>query len=544
MRPVMNVAVEAVVRKHLGGLPAVSEVLRRLELAGIVDELCPVRDIADVTHGQVIEVLIANRLTSPMPLQRVGDWAAAWAVEEVFGIESGLLNDDRLARALDAIAPRLDAIAGSVGAAAIAGFGIDVSKIHWDMTSMSVHGAYPADDQDEAFPQVKYGHPKDRRVDLKQVQAGLGVSADGGVPVFSKVLDGGAAEVAQVVTAMNGLRKIAGAQRFLMVADSKLVSWNNITALVAAGVDFIAPAPAAKIPDGFYAGLDLAAAQTVDYVPARDQDKPADQREVYRVLEDTYLLPGPRKRDAPVPLRRVLVHSSGNAAGQRQARDKRLAKAATELDKLAAGAGGRFYNTADKIAARAGVIAKTRRVAKVLYTATGTDPDTGRPTFTWSWDDAAVTTEAAADGWYALLTPINDAPSSTAAVLLHYKSQGAVERRYGDFKGPLAVTPVFVQKNSRVAALVQVICLALLVFSLIERQVRQALGGDGKMTGLYPGNRRARPTARMILYALSGLELHIGDITHPPTVAFARGIHIHLLDLLGIEVIQPRWPEP
>src|SRR5882672_12181536 len=92
VRPVMNVAVEAVVRKHLGGLPAVSEVLRRLELAGIVDELCPVRDIADVTHGQVIEVLIANRLTSPMPLQRVGDWAAAWAVEEVFGIESGLLT--------------------------------------------------------------------------------------------------------------------------------------------------------------------------------------------------------------------------------------------------------------------------------------------------------------------------------------------------------------------------------------------------------------------------------------------------------------------
>ena len=56
---------------------------------------------------------------------------------------------------------------------------------------------------------------------------------------------------------------------------------------------------------------------------------------------------------------------------------------------------------------------------------------------------------------------------------------------------------MFVQHNRRVAALVQVICLALLVFCLIERQVRQALerDGDGTMPGIYPGRRRVRPRA-------------------------------------------------
>ncbi|WP_327241469.1 hypothetical protein [Streptomyces sp. NBC_01320] len=39
------------------------------------------------------------------------------------------------------------------------------------------------------------------------------------------------------------------------------------------------------------------------------------------------------------------------------------------------------------------------------------------------------------------------------------------------------------QHNHRVAALIQVICLALLVFSLIERQVRQALGPEQVMVG-------------------------------------------------------------
>jgi transposase len=544
----MNAVVEAGVKKRLGGLPAVAEIVRRLDVAGIVDELCPVRADADLTHGQVVEVLIANRLTSPMPLQRVHEWAEAWAVEEVFGAEAVLLNDDRLARALDAIAPHLEVVSGTVAATAIGEFGIDVAKIHWDMTSMSVSGAYPAEDQDPGFPLVKHGHPKDRRFDLKQVQAGLGVAGDGGIPVFAKVFDGGAAEVAQVVETMKALKALAGARRFLMVADSKLISWANVSALVAAGVAFTAPLPAARVADGFYAGLDLRSARLVPHVPVRAEHLPADQRDVYRVLEDTVTLAGPRKKDAPVTLRRILVHSTGNAQGQQQARDKRLAKAATELDTLAAGAGGRYYNTAEKIAARAGVIAKTRRVAKVLHTTIGTHPDTGKPTFAWSFDQDALIAEAAADGWYSLVAPLpdpgDDQERTAEQILLDYKGQSGVERRYADFKGPLAVTPLFVHKNSRVAALIQVICLALLVFCLIERQVRRALGGDGKLAGLYPDNRRVAPTARMIMYHLSTLDLHIGNILDPPTVLFARGIHVHLLELLGIETIQPRWPEP
>ena len=50
-----------------------------------------------------------------------------------------------------------------------------------------------------------------------------------------------------------------------------------------------------------------------------------------------------------------------------------------------------------------------------------------------------------------------------------------VERRYGEFKGPLAVTPLFLKTSRRIAALIAVICLALLIFCLIERPVRKAL---------------------------------------------------------------------
>ncbi|MFD0399945.1 DUF4277 domain-containing protein [Kitasatospora sp. NPDC059811] len=76
-----------VMERRLGALPASAEFLRRLDVAGIIDGLCPVRDVAHLTHGQVIKVLVANRLSAPAPLVRVGNWAAEWAVDEVFGIE-------------------------------------------------------------------------------------------------------------------------------------------------------------------------------------------------------------------------------------------------------------------------------------------------------------------------------------------------------------------------------------------------------------------------------------------------------------------------
>ncbi|MFI6690124.1 IS1634 family transposase [Streptomyces sp. NPDC050485] len=497
---------------------------------------------AHLTHGQVIEVLVVNRLTSPAPLVRVGDWARTWAVEEIFGIEAGLLNDDRLARPLDAIAPKLEAIAGTVGARAIAEFGIDVSRLHWDMTSMSVHGDYPVEGQDERYPVIAHGRPKDRRVDLKQVQAGLAVSADGSILVHARVLGGKAAEVSQVVGAMKDLQHMAGERKFLMVTDSKLVSYANVAALLAAGVDFIAPVPASQIKDEVYASLDPAQAQAGDWVPERDAGKPADQRESYQVLEDVHTLAGRRKRDPVYRVRRIPVHSTAVAAGQRRAREKRLARAGEEMDKLADAAGGWHYKTREKITARIAVIAAQRHVASCLRW-TITEDERQTPTLVWHFDQEVLDAEAAVDGWYALLSSIPAERADPSQILVHYKGQGTVERRYHDFKGPLAVAPVFVQHNRRVAALIQVICLALLVFCLIERQARRALGGDQTMTGLYPDNRRVRPAGRMIFYHLGELTLRIGSISDPPTVQITRGVQLHLLDLLDTDITRTRWPQ-
>jgi transposase len=520
------------VEKALGSLPVVAGFCRRLGVAATVDELCPVRDVAIATHGEVIEALVANRLTSPAPLLRVEDWARSWAVPEVFGVAAEALNDDRVGRALDAIAPQLDAIVGTVGARAIASFGLDVSRLHWDMTSISLYGDYDTVDEDHVRP--RYGKPKDRRPDLKQIQTGLAVTGDGGVPVLHRAFDGGAGEVNQVIGAMESLRAMAGERRFLLVGDSKLISYANLHAFFAAGTTFVAPASKDWVSVETLAAQRIDDTVEVDYVAERDAAKAPEDRGRYHVREDTTVVAAKRKTDSDLVLRRVFVWSSARAGAAAHARAKKLDRARDDLGRLERGLGSRHYPDADAVSARVAQIGRDRRVAAYLRAEVGTD-ERGKPTLDWSFDQAALDAEAATDGWYALLTNLDPAEADAAEVLRRYKGQEVVERRYGDFKGPLAVAPMFLKNNRRIAALITVICLALLIFSLIEREVRRAIAPERTMRGLYPENRPARPTGRMILGALASMRLIPASRGAPPAVPQPNDVQLRLLRLLDID---------
>jgi transposase len=449
-----------------------------------------------------------------------------------------VLNDDRLGRALDAIAPQVEHIVGSVGAKAIDAFGIDMARLHWDMTSISLYGAYHSVDEDHPAP--AYGHPKYRRTDLKQIQAGIAVAADGGIPLLNRAYDGGAGEVAQVVDTMNRLKTLAGPRNFLMIGDSKLVSYTNITAMLDAHVTFIAPLPAARVPEGLFASLDPATTTPVDYIAERDENTPSWQRGSYRVTEDTMDLAGPRKKDPVHRLRRILVYSSANATAAAKARALKLARARTDLDTLVRTAGTRYHPTAQAVTTKAAEIARRRRVTAYLTTSITTTPE-GKPVFAWTFEQAAIDAEAASDGWYALLT--NGLDTDAAEILHQYKDQPVVERRYGDIKGPLAVAPIFLQHNRRITALITVICLALLIFCLIEREVRTNLAPDTDMIGFYVNDRRARkPTGRLILHALGELRLIPAHHGQPPTIPKPEWLQAQLLSLLHVDPTQPRWP--
>ena len=147
---------------------------------------------------------------------------------------------------------------------------------------------------------------------------------------------------------------------------------------------------------------------------------------------------------------------------------------------------------------------------------------------------------ARTDGVYALAT--NLPGRLTAGKLLRlYKDQEVVERRHRDLKQTLKVRPIFLHNDDRIYALISIIGIALLIFGLLETQVRNALAADerqpDKRLPLLGENRLAKPTGANILSAFQGLDLtytHRGIELDPLTPTQQR-----ILDLLGI---QPPWP--
>jgi transposase len=92
-------------------------------------------------------------------------------------------------------------------------------------------------------------------------------------------------------------------------------------------------------------------------------------------------------------------------------------------------------------------------------------------------------------------------------VLRLYKNQFVVEQRHRDAKQTLRVRPLFLHNDDRIAALISIIGLALLVFGIIEAEVRRGLGPRQPLLGILPENRAAPPTARSIYAAFQGLGL-------------------------------------
>ena len=118
---------------------------------------------------------------------------------------------------------------------------------------------------------------------------------------------------------------------------------------------------------------------------------------------------------------------------------------------------------------------------------------------------------------------------------MRYKGQEVVERRYGDFKGPLAVAPMMLKNNRRIQALITVICLALLVFCLIERTVRLAISPAITMIGLYPERRAMKPTGRLVFAALAGMRLIPATPSEPALIPRPSDVQLHLLHLLDVD---------
>jgi hypothetical protein len=150
-----------------------------------------------------------------------------------------------------------------------------------------------------------------------------------------------------VTGAVTALKKIAGARKFLLVGDSKLISYDNVAAIGGARCTFLAPASKNYVSPAELAACDLAKAAEAGDVAGRDQHKKnTGQLGRWYVLEDDqpfWIRNSRRKSDPPIRLRRIFVHSTARAGAARTSRTRKLTRARDDLGRLVPGLGGRFY---------------------------------------------------------------------------------------------------------------------------------------------------------------------------------------------------------
>ena len=511
-------------RRSVGPLLLVEHFLRELAVKDTVDGALPRSARSILSVGEVVCALIASRLCSPSPLYDIAGWASGAAVHELLGVPPALLNDDRLGRALECFAVYAEDLRSRVAAGAIERFGVTAGRLHVDLTTVGVSGAY------EHSALVAKGWASDRRV-ARQVRTLQASTADGTV-LYSRPDPGNAAELTLVGASLERLLAISG-PGLLVVCDSAMGQPKTMREIDQAGVRFVVPLRArAGFRERFLTEVGHAALRRVRYAPAREAKLPAQLRTVFKGALREWEIPATDEHPS-LMLRVAYIHSSEEATQVADARERALQKAEDALERMRNGLGGRYYNTREQIERRIGQIIAFDITGLIDVTVTTRK---GKLTVTWQRNQDAIATAASFDGIYALATNL---PGRLTAgrVLRLYKDQQIVERRHRDMKQTLKVRPIFLHNDDRVYALISIVGIALLIFGLIEAQTRAALGPEQQLPGLLPEGRAARPTGRNILAAFQGLGL-----THTHT-----GIQLdrltdtqqHILELLGI---QPPWP--
>ena len=512
-------------RREVGALLLAWHFVRELDVVGVVDGSLPRSPRSVLSVGEVTAGLICSRLCSPSPLYDVAGWASGAAVHELLGMPAALLNDDRLGRALETFAVHSEQVRGAVAARAIDRFGLDVGRLHVDLTTLRVAGAY----EDSALVAKGWGADRHVRRQVRTLQA----ATPDGVSVYWRPDPGNTSELSLVGRSLERLAKLSGPAGVL-VCDSACGHPKTLARIQDAGLRFVVPLRASTgFQQKFTAEIGHETLRPLRYLAAREQHLPAQQRTQYRGCLSNWTLICPE--DArELPVRVAWIHSSQEGREVAAARERALAKAESELERVQRGLGGRYYPTRAKVDTRVAQIIGPS-IENLLTVRTGTRH--GKPILTWQRNHDAIAAAAATDGIYALAT--NQTGRLTAAqILRQYKDQQIVERRHRDAKHTLKVRPIFLHNDDRIHALVSIVGLALLIFGLIETQTRHALGERAQLPALLPEGRAAIPTGSNILAAFQGLGL-----TYTPNgIRLDRLTHTqrHILDLLQI---QPPWPE-
>jgi hypothetical protein len=187
---------------------------------------------------------------------------------------------------------------------------------------------------------------------------------------------------------------------------------------------------------------------------------------------------------------------------------------------------------------RYGIVAATRHTRRARRGRPAkTDPPPTESGYRLVVEVEALANPEEDKGWTVLATTVDAAVCPDADILQAYQDQNTtVEPGFRWIKNPAAIAPVWLEKPERIAALAMLTVLGLLVYSVMQRQVRLYLRTYDQQL---PGNKgmTATPTAAVVLALFAQVAL-VQLWIDEQAVAQLSGVqphHLLVCDALGLD---------
>lgn len=503
-------------------------------IAGIVDDIGIVEIIdrelgshpqEKVSAGQVVKAMILNCmgfLTAPLYL--FSEFFVGKATEHLIGagVKAEYLNDSRLGRVMDQLYKYgITLIFVKIATEMSKRFGIRAKNMHLDGTSISVHGKYLRAEageenlveNDSAEPvaiSITQGYSRDHRPELKQFTWHLLTSEEEGIPLFMNVADGNKTDQSafpEVIKAFQS--EWEGEQPDLYVMDAAFYSEENLKEF-GNSIHWISRVPAT-----------IKAAQELIQTLLPEQFSEQNDHKGYRfcVVCSTY---------AGIKQQWIVVESQQRMESDLKTLSKQIEKTLKEKEKVLKSLMNKsFACEADALSAIKDFektlnyhsLDEPKILAKPHYSQRGR-PNTEATHYSFHVQSTLVENPViiAAHrqqvGRFILATNSLDSQKWTECeILQEYKAQQPTERGFRFLKDPLFfASSVFLKNTKRIMALAMIMTLALMVYSLGQRQLRRALEDANATIPDQKGKPSTRPTLRWILQCF--LSVHLVFLDH------------------------------
>jgi transposase len=533
----------------LGAHPIIEHFIERLRIREIISTYVPSDKRMKLDDDKALTLLIHNILTTPYPLYEMQDWLKPLDAEKV-GLrpkETKYIQDDRIGRGLARFYhSRHKDVFFRLALRAIKIFELDCSRIHQDTTTVTFAGKYPGWSVREL---LTHGINKDHRPDLKQLVLGLSVTGDGAVPISHQIYDGNQTDDRLHPANHKALQKLLERVDFIYVADCKLATEENLRKISAWNGRFVSVMPRTwKADEQFRKRVRRGEIQWKHILSRRSNRNPDSKLDRYYVAQGDYT--------TSHGYRLHWIRSTQKAEQDVETRARRIHRALQELRKIESKLNTYNLKRRKQIVRRIdSVLQKEQCETLIQYEIHATREykhtyqKKGRPTkqtpktITWKHmysisfgvDKETVSNEEKTDGVFPLITNLDPQTHSAKKVLDIYKFQPFLEKRFSQIKTYQEIAPVYLKNAERVVAFLHVHVMALMVATLIERQIRLAMKQKGiNSLPIYPENRPCKsPTMFDIVRLFRNVERY-EVTTGDDTIVFPAELTKHQKEVLTL----------